>query len=174
MHDFSIRTTAASLARCIIFFTIGSLANAHRDYTRKILRVRTACEILRSAADLNGENIFWAEAECGLAIISSCLPTLGRLLHRWTVGLNIRAWMGSFLFRNAAGTRDAARSKPSDSSYISLRELSSISVLIRHVTLAGAQGCRFMVRYINVGASDLDRVNSPSREYLRARRTLYT
>ena len=91
IHKMSTRTVAASLARCIIFFTIGSIANARQDYTRKIPRIRTAGEIPRATADLNGENIFWAEAECGLAIISSCLPTLGRLLHGWTVGLNIRA-----------------------------------------------------------------------------------
>ena len=77
---------------------------------------------------MNGENIFWAEAECGLAIISSCLPTLGRLLHGWTVALNLRAWMRSFRFKNAAVSHDAARSKPSDSSYIKLGELSSSSV----------------------------------------------
>ena len=36
--------------------------------------------------------------------------------------------MGSFLFKNAAATHDAASSKPSDSSYINLRELSSNSI----------------------------------------------
>ena len=36
--------------------------------------------------------------------------------------------MGSFLFKNAAGIHDVARSKPSDSSYINLRELSSNSI----------------------------------------------
>ena len=29
-----------------------------------------------------------------------------------------------------------------------------VSVLISHVTLAGAQGCRFMIGHINAGASD--------------------
>ena len=127
IHDVSLRTIAASLVRCIIFFTIGSVVNPG-DYTRKIPKAKTACEILRGSADLNGENIFWAEAECGLAIISSCLPTLGRLLHGWTVALNLRASMLSFRFSNAAVTHDAARSKPSDSSYINLGESSSNSI----------------------------------------------
>ena len=39
IHDISIRTIAASLVRCIIFFTVGSIANARRDYTRKFPRV---------------------------------------------------------------------------------------------------------------------------------------
>ena len=45
--------------------------------------------------------------------------------------------------------------------------------LVRYVILAGAQGCRFIVRYINAGVSDLDRVNRLSREYLSVRRTFY-
>ena len=51
--------------------------------------------------------------------------------------------------------------------------ISGFSVLISHVTLAGAQGCRFMVRHINAGVSDLDRASRPSRAYSSAKRTPY-
>ena len=67
----------------------------------------------------------WALTECALAIISSCLPTMGRLLHGWTMKLDLRAWTRSFRFRYAAGTHDVDPGRDSNSSYINLRDLSS-------------------------------------------------
>ena len=67
----------------------------------------------------------WALTECALAIISSCLPTMGRLLHDWTMKLDLRAWTRSFRFRYAAGTHEFDRGRDPNSSCIDLRDLSS-------------------------------------------------
>ena len=62
----------------------------------------------------------WALTECALAIISSCLPTMGRFLRGWSLNVNLWAWTRSFRFKYAAGTHGIDEHEGS-SSYIHLR-----------------------------------------------------
>ena len=78
---------------------------------------------LNPITDDDGENIAWAETECALAIISSCLITMGGLLRGWTLKIDLRAWTRSFRFKYAAGSNHVDKSKDSNSSYINLKDM---------------------------------------------------
>ena len=83
----------------------------------------------------------------------------------------IYSWLASL---DIQGDLSLAGDRLGSNNFRDTRRLPVVGVLISHVTLAGPQGCRFMVRHTNAGASDLDRAYRPSRMYPSARKTPYT
>ena len=122
-NSSSTRTIAASLARCVVIFsTVRDINRSVIDYTCTPRSLQPTRPILTRAPDSNGENSFWAVAECALAIISSCLPTMGHVLRVWTLKLDVRTWTRSFTCGCTAGSHGADEGKDSTSSCAHLRD----------------------------------------------------
>ena len=117
------RTIAASLACCINLYSGSENINkGGADHTCKAPSLLTVGPALNSVTDEFGDNVVWVETECALAIISSCLVTMGGLLRGWTLKIGLQAWTRSFRFKYAAGSNDADKSKDDHSSYVNLKD----------------------------------------------------
>ena len=56
----------------------------------------------------------WAITECGLGIISACLPTLGHFLRGWSIKIDLKA-LGSVFQIRYAGQKSGEPTNPNSS-----------------------------------------------------------